>query len=55
MVQFHMEASQTRVILPQKARQFAPDPSLRKTGLLRMTIELHHYPHRLDFPSPAPR
>jgi hypothetical protein len=44
--QFGKETSQTRdYCVAEKAtlRAARPDPSLRKSGLLRMTIKLHHY------------
>jgi hypothetical protein len=46
VVQFGKEASQTRdysVAKNAAVRAARPDPSLRKSGLLGMTIKLHHY------------
>jgi len=46
VVQFEKEASQTRDFCVAKdatLRAARPDPSLRKTRLLRMTSKLHHY------------
>jgi len=46
VVQFDKEASPTRdysVAKSATVRAARPDPSLRKKGLLRMTINLHHY------------
>jgi hypothetical protein len=46
VVPFEKEASQTRDCCVAKAatlRAARPDPSLRKSGWLGMTIKLHHY------------
>ena len=47
MVLFEKEASQTRHLCVAKGATRGaarPDPSLRKSGLLGMTIKPHHYP-----------
>jgi len=46
VVQFEKEASQTRHLCVAKGATLGaarPDPSLRKNGLLGMTIKLHRY------------